>query len=309
MKRRPWNRWVAITVAVLCVLSVLVLQQTGAFSAAKSWEEATGYTTIPIQLRGARPTNEEPVIYWLGHSGFFIRWAGTTILIDPILSDRCTFLTRLWPSPVKANDLPKIDAVLLSHAHYDHLDLPTLKGITNLTNIVLPKGSDDFIPKQIVERSSIRGLEMWDAVTVGEIEIIAVPAMHNGSRNHPFESRYRAAGYIMRHGGRSLYFAGDTGSGTHFNIIREKYHPEIAILPIGGYMPTLILRHYHLSPDDAVHAALQLGAKRVIPCHFGTFRMAFDVPESALPLFAAIAAQESLHWEMPTVYDASSILP
>jgi L-ascorbate metabolism protein UlaG (beta-lactamase superfamily) len=109
-------------------------------------------------------------------------------------------------------------------------------------------------------------------------------------------------GWVVRAGGVALFFAGDSGLGSHFQTIGNRYRPQLAILPIGAYAPAWPLRRYHLSPEDAVEAAARLGVELVIPAHFGTFRLALDRPDDALPRFARAAQERGLRWAMPRFY-------
>lgn len=209
-----------------------------------------------------------PTLGWLGHSGFLLEWCGTTLLIDANLNDRCTLSRRLMPAFIEPDRLPPADAVLLSHAHFDHLDLPTLEAIRAPGAVIAPHGS---------------------------------------IRLHPFASGDLAVGYVIRHGGDAIYYAGDTGRGKHFAAIAAAFEPRLAILPIGAYAPRPILRRYHLNPEEAVAVAIELGVEVVVPSHFGTFRLSLDHPRAALPRFAKAAAGDEVTWLMPALVTARGL--
>ncbi len=269
--------FVAISLFVL-----VFLYETSWLTKPVPWEVASGWDRIKAQ--DEKVYTAEPKISWLGHSGFLIEFKETNILLDPNLSTRCSIVDRETEPFVLANDLPKIDAALISHTHYDHLDLPTLEGLKDLQKIVLAKGSEVFLPKGLTSKAI--GMETWSAIEIGNgIKITAVPAVHNGARNHPFESVYKALGYIISDGENTIYFAGDTGWGGHFEEIKKRHAPTITIIPIGGFEPYFILKNYHLNPEDAVKAAKIVGAKINIPTHFGTFRVALERQDVALPRF------------------------
>lgn len=278
----------------------------GSFSEPKSWEITSGFTDIPINSRPAfytPPNNSYPEIYWLGHGGHFIKWKGLNILLDPMLSDHSVILPRLALAPVKAEDLPEIDYVILSHMHYDHYDKETLEKIKTLKNLVLPKNSEIFITEGIIRKSKLIPLRENEVYTDNELQIISLKTLHNGSRNHPFSSDYRASAYLIKIGETSVYFSGDTGYGPQFKDVKERYSPNISIIPIGAYEPYFLLHKYHLNPEDAVWAGLDLGSGIVIPSHFGTFRMSLESPQTALPLFVQNANRNGLNIALAKMYE------
>jgi L-ascorbate metabolism protein UlaG (beta-lactamase superfamily) len=286
---------------LLLSLPLLVLYffwTIGSFSKVSSWEDASGFNEIPIENRPGfyKPeTSEDPEIYWLGHGGHFIKWQGINILLDPILNTHSAILPRLTPAPIKPEELPEIDYVLLGHMHYDHYDEYTLENIKVIKNIILPSKSEDFLTSKIKNKSNIIPLKENESYKNFSLEIVALKTLHNGSRNHPFSSSYHASAYLIRLGGKSIYFSGDTGYGPQFKALRKKYgSPDIAILPIGAYEPYFILKDYHLNPADAVKASMDLGAGITIPTHFGTFRMSLESPGSALPKFVHQAKLDSI---------------
>ncbi|MCB0322551.1 MAG: MBL fold metallo-hydrolase [Bdellovibrionales bacterium] len=285
----------------LLLLPGVVLHQLGWFREMRPWQEASGFTALPADLQPSpyTPGPDEARIAWLGHAGFLIELAGVRLLTDPNLSEQTTISRRVMLPPLRAQELGPIDAVLLSHSHYDHLDLPTLEQLAAVETLILPDGSERFLSQAVRLKSRVVGLQVGEEHRIGPVEIVAVPAVHNGHRFHPFSSTLHALGYVIRTEHFSLFFAGDTGWGPHFTAIREQYRPDAVILPIGGYLPYFVLRHYHLSPEDAVRAAEELGVRYVIPGHFGTFRVAFDLPESPLPIFARVAANKGVVWHLP----------
>ena len=287
---------------ILFVLITIFLLETNWLNYPLTTEQAMGISESELPTQNVVP--DEPKIEWLGHAGFLIRINKFNILIDPNLSEHCQIIHRTMRPFVHANELPDIDAVLISHAHYDHLDIPTLEGIKELKKIILPAKTEQYLPKDLRDRSI--PLEMNQTINLNQsddesksgLKIIQVKAKHNGSRNHPFSSDFFATGYIIVSDELTIYYSGDTGFGNHFEDIANKYNPDISILPIGSYEPYFILKNYHLDPADAIKAAKILKSKTIIPSHFGTFRLAIDRTNSALPEFIKLAKQENINWNL-----------
>lgn len=314
------RRGVGIALGAIVAAGVLG-EAPSFFGPARDWRTATGWDRIPLRERpasssllgvqsgvGADPEGW-PELRWLGHSGFILRWRGQTLLLDPNTSAWCTVSRRRLEASADLGSIGRVDAVLVSHAHYDHLDLQTLRSVRDLRSVVLPAGGEEVLAGAEWKGVRIESVEEGDAVRVGELEVIAVGAAHNGNRFHPLASRrHRAVGFVVRSGGLALYYAGDTGFGEHFRAIAERYRPRLAILPIGAFRPRFPMKAYHLSPEEAVAAARILGAETVIPCHFGTFRLSWDDPAEALPRFARAASQAGVRWVMPRLWRADGSL-
>jgi len=317
-------------VVVLPLLAVAL--HTGWGRAPEPWQQSTGWDRIDPALRPAAPrsrfvlggqgasatgepdgTGETIDLHWLGHSGFLLEWRGVRLLLDPNTSDHCTIAPRLMEPAVDVGALGPIDAVLVSHAHYDHLDLPTLAAVRDLRMIVVPAGSEEYVadlaPARGREGAEIIGLEEGISAAVGPLTVTAVHARHNGNRHHPLASRHLAVGYVIHAGGESVYFAGDTGDGSHLDAIGAELHPRLAILPIGAFSPPVPIGLYHLSPEQAVSAGRRLGAEVVVPCHFGTFVLALDRATTALPRFARAANAAGLAWAMPELLTEETWAP
>lgn len=285
-----------ILVAVLGAVGLLAWHLRW-FLPASGWESATGWNRVPAADRPHSVGAEAFTLDWLGHAGFVLRWEGVTLLIDPNTDAWCTLARRHFASPSPLPD--RVDAVLISHAHYDHLSTRTLDRVAGIGVTLLPAGSEAYLTDAERRHVHPRPVALHEAVRIGPLEVIAVPAAHNGNRFHPLASRTGAVGYIIRSPARTLYVAGDTGLRNGFAALRDRYRPHVAILPIGAYLPSWPLRLYHLSPEDAVTAAGRLGVESVVPCHFGTFTLSLDRPSAALPRFAAAARAAGLAWRMP----------
>ena len=302
--RRARRRLLIACATIAGLFVVALLAHLGWLSRAKPWQRATGWDRIPETMRPPdapawAAQDDPPSIAWLGHSGFVIRWKGAQILLDPNTSRRCTVSRRVLEDAEDVARLGPVDAILISHAHFDHLDMPTILRVPGTPRIVLPRGAEEYFSEERFPRGEFAPLVAGECEIVGPLEICGVRAQHNGNRAHPFASRVGALGYVIRAGGDAIYYSGDTGSGIPFESIRDEYHPRLAILPIGAWLPRIPMKYYHLSPEEAVDAALRLGVETVVPCHFGTFALSWDRPSSALPRFARAASERGASWRMP----------
>jgi L-ascorbate metabolism protein UlaG (beta-lactamase superfamily) len=225
------------------------------------------------------PTGELGVTF-IGHSSFLIQLGGRNILIDPVFSSRLIFLRRFRHPGLRIADLPKIDLVLLTHAHMDHLDRTSLRKIVRQQKrqyqrapfAVVPVRVDDLVND--LGFSSVETTETWHTLRHSGIEITRTPARHWGARM--FKDTDRGfGGYVLRSGPHSLYHSGDTAYFSGFREIGLRLSPEIALLPIGAYHPDSF-RTVHTSPEDALQAFLDLGARTMIPMHYGTFRLSYE---------------------------------
>jgi L-ascorbate metabolism protein UlaG (beta-lactamase superfamily) len=230
-------------------------------------------------------------VTFIGHATFLLGFAGLTILTDPIFSDRCSPLSWLGPKRARPPglalaDLPPIDLVLLSHNHYDHLDLPTLRHLSQhgAPPVITLLGNRRTILDSGL--TSIEELDWWNSTTHRGLRITATPARHFSART-PFD-RNRAlwGGFMLEHNGKRLFFAGDSGAGPHWTAIRDRLGPpDLALLPIGAYDPRWLMAPVHMNPAEAIQAFHDLGAAFAIGMHFGTFQLTdepIDEPERLL---------------------------
>jgi L-ascorbate metabolism protein UlaG (beta-lactamase superfamily) len=214
------------------------------------------------------------------------------ILTDPIWSKRCgpfgiTGLKRVSAPGVRFEDLPPIDIVLVSHNHYDHMDIPTLKMLRKVHNplFCVSLGNKEKLEKKGF--TNIYEFNWWEQQTLTEnLKVTYVPGQHFSRRGLWDRNKTLWGGFILEGSQGPIYFAGDTGYGAHFKQIHEKFGPlNFAILPIGAYQPEWFMSSVHMSPEDAVRAHLVLEAKASLAIHFGTFRLgdeAIDQPVEQL---------------------------
>jgi L-ascorbate metabolism protein UlaG (beta-lactamase superfamily) len=226
------------------------------------------------------------VVTLVNHSTTLIQHRGVNILTDPVWSERVSPLAWVGPKRKRApgvafEDLPPIDIILLSHNHYDHLDLPTLRRLNarGKSQIVVPLGVGPLV-------SGARELDWGDSVKLAGITIHAVPAYHFSARGLLDRNKTLWCGYFIDTGTTTICFAADTGFGGHFAQIRERFGaPRLALLPIGAYEPRWFMSAIHMGPDEAVRAHEILGAQTSIAIHHGTFQLAdegLDTPKREL---------------------------
>jgi L-ascorbate metabolism protein UlaG (beta-lactamase superfamily) len=252
--------------------------------------------TTPLEGVSQAPTlaqSHELGVTFIGHSSFLIQIAGQTVLVDPVFAKWLIVLRRLRHPGVRIDGLPAIDAVLLTHAHMDHLNRPSLRKIVTHTRrlsgkapvAIVPWGVENLI--QDVGFSRIISLEWWQTAGLGAIDVTLTPAKHWGARL--FNDTYRGfGGYVLCGGGHSIYHSGDTAYFSGFAEIGRRLAPEIALLPIGAYSPDNF-RSVHTSPEDALQGFLDLHAEWMVPMHFGTFRLSAEPVAEPLPRLLAAA--------------------
>ena len=215
----------------------------------------------------------------VNHSTVLLQQRGSNILTDPIWSERASPLAWIGPRRrrkpgVAWEHLPRIDAVLISHNHYDHLDLPTLRRLAARgdSTFIVPAGAGRLFRSENIKPA--RELDWGESLPLPGFTIHCVPALHFSSRGIFDRNMTLWCGYMIECQDRFVYFAGDTAFGRHFGQIREQFgSPRLALLPIGAYEPRWFMSPVHMSPDEAVRAHQTLGAKTSIAIHHGTFQL------------------------------------
>jgi len=218
----------------------------------------------------------------INHSTLLLQFSECNILTDPIWSERASPLSWIGPRRrrqpgVRWEDLPRIDAVLLSHNHYDHLDLVALRRLSDrgTCQFIVPAGVARLLQSRNI--GPVHELDWGESLPLSQIAIHSVPALHFSARGIFDRNRTLWCGYMIESAGRVIYFAGDTAFGGHFSQIRERFGaPGVALLPIGAYEPRWFMSSVHMGPEEAVEAHRVLGAKTSIAIHHGTFQLADD---------------------------------
>lgn len=253
-------------------------------------EPLVGEPQLPPQVG-----EDATAITFIGHSSFLIQTGGRGLLIDPVFATRLIVLRRQRRPGVRVRDLPRIDAVLLTHAHMDHLNRPSLRAVNRAMRrrglpapaAIVPTGVADLV--STLGFSRVEPLGWWQSAQVDAgLTVTATPARHWGARL--FHDTHRGfGGYTIQAAGQpAIYHSGDTGYFQGFREIGRRLHPEIALLPIGAYFPDSY-RAVHTSPEDALQGFEDLGAERMIPMHYNTFRLGREPMKEPLQRLMAAA--------------------
>jgi len=220
----------------------------------------------------------------IGHASVLVQSAGVNILADPIWSERASPFSFVGPKRVRApgvrfEDLPKIDLVVVSHNHYDHMDLPTLKRLWQRDRplIVTSLGNDTILRKAGIESVA---LDWGGTRPLGRDAAVTVERVHHwGSRWGVDRNRALWSGFTVRLPGGNLFFAGDTGfgDGSWASEAGRSGGPyRLAIIPVGAYLPRDVMKGSHIDPDEAVEVFARLGARTALGMHWGTFQLTFE---------------------------------
>jgi N-acyl-phosphatidylethanolamine-hydrolysing phospholipase D len=254
------------------------------------WRDVAGAPQRVADPIGELAHHSVATVTWVGHATLLLRHDGVRYLTDPAWSESAGPFGRLGarrfvPPAFALSDLPPVDFVLLSHNHFDHLDLPTLRELQRRqpgVRLFVPLGNGALLRGEGLER--VTELDWGDSVRVGEVEVHCLPSKHWSQRgafdrNRALWSSWAVVGPVRR-----VFFAGDTGAFPGFAAIGRQLGPfDLAALPIGAYEPISMMQPVHLNPEEAVGAARALGAQRTLGIHWGTFDLT-DEPVGEPPV-------------------------
>ncbi|KAF0155846.1 MAG: Zn-dependent hydrolase [Syntrophaceae bacterium] len=249
----------------------------------------------PDYQRIDHPDPAKIQITWIGHATFLIQLEGINILTDPIFNNKASPLglgfERKSPPGIPVDHLPPIHAVLLSHNHYDHLDLYTVKKLGNSPKYFIPLKLGQWFRDQKITHYT--EMDWWNTSMFKGIRVVSVPGQHFSRRAVRDGNKTLWAGWVLETKRGKILFAGDTGYSPHFREIREKLGPMgLALLPIGSYRPRWFMKTIHMDPPDAVSAHKDLQAQQSIAMHWGTFYIA-DEPLDEPPLYLKKTLKEA----------------
>lgn len=290
-------------------------QNRGFFSFAWRWLIGTDrpdWPTLENLSPGPRPdlivSGGTIRITPVGHATFLIQMDGLNLLTDPIWSDRCSPVSwagpkRHQPPGILFDDLPPIDAVLISHNHYDHLDRPTLQQLAakGTTRLLAPQGVGELIRETGVR--DVTELDWWQSISLSnEVKLTFVPSQHFSSRTLWDRNETLWGGFVISGPSGNIYYAGDTGYGAHFKEIARRFPSiRVALLPISPFRPQQSEIAYpplfsivHMGPAEAIQAHADLGARLSIAAHFQVFQLGWDGFDDAVKELTANMKKNTL---------------
>jgi L-ascorbate metabolism protein UlaG (beta-lactamase superfamily) len=249
------------------------------------WKKSPHRGSYPFSLAENNPSflksnRNKNTLTWIGHATVFLQMGGKNILTDPHFSERASPIQwagpkRVVPPGIALNDLPQIDYVIISHDHYDSLDVPTLKKLYaredgKETTFFVPLGLKDWFEKLGIK--NVIELDWWEEYKASEIRIIATPMQHWGKRSPFSRNEHLWASWVVISEGFRFYFGGDTGYSQHFKDIGKRYGPfDLSAMPIGAYAPRWFMKNHHINPEEALQAHFDIKAKQSVGIHWGTF--------------------------------------
>ncbi|MBI2981105.1 MAG: MBL fold metallo-hydrolase [Deltaproteobacteria bacterium] len=230
-------------------------------------------------------------IQYIGHSTVLIESGGVTLLTDPVLSHRLFWIKRQSPLPINPGDLPQPTAILISHAHYDHLDFPSFKYVTSQVPVIVPVGLKRLVSKFL--GNPVTEMETGSEISPGEgLTIRSFRVTHPGFRILPF--RYTGCnGYLITLNGYKIFFPGDTAYRSDFREL-AKERIDVALLPIGCYQPEWFMKKRHTNPAEAIQIFEEIGAKQMIPIHWGTFKLSTEPLDEPPLLLDRLASEKGI---------------
>jgi L-ascorbate metabolism protein UlaG (beta-lactamase superfamily) len=231
-----------------------------------------------------RPPEGMVSLTFVGHATVMITTPKTRLLTDPLRESSMYGLRRARAAGLHPEDLKDVDLVLISHAHRDHLSARSLRRVPKAATIVVPPRCGPLVRRfRFVESVELQPGSVFDHA---DVQVTAVPVRHSGARRG-------ACGYVIRAQGTCVYFAGDTGYFSGFAEIGRRFRPDVALLPIAGYEPT-VFREEHLSPLDAAYAFDDLGARVLMPIGYGSFPLSYEPLEAPLAWLRQVARERGL---------------
>ncbi len=263
------------------------------------------FSVVKPDVAFLRSNRIEPTLTWIGHDTFLIQLGGVNILTDPHLTERASPLSfagpkRYVPPPISFDELPRIDIVVVSHSHYDHLDLATLKRLAEQVGgpprYFLGLGLKAWAQRHGIP--NVQELDWWDRVEISGIALHFVPVQHWSARTPWDRDRTLWGAWVIAHETRRIFFGGDFGYSKDLADAAARFGGfDLAMIPIGSYEPRWFMKIMHVNPEEAVRAHIDLKARRSVAMHWGTFRLTDERLDEPLVKFAAALEKAGISQE------------
>lgn len=273
-----------------------------------SGERKTPKTKLPAQTPALLTEPEAGILTftWLGHSSFLLQIGGKTVLVDPVLSERSSPVSFAGPKrfselPLKADELPDMDVVFISHDHYDHLDWKTIQTIRDrVGTFVAPLGIDSILKGWGVPEEKIVSLNWWESTTVDDLQFTLTPSQHFSGRNPLKANSTLWGGVYISSATHRVYYTGDGGYYDVFGSVRERLGtPDLMIAECGQYDPAWA--QIHMFPEQTVQAGLDAGTSWLVPVHWGAFCICNHAWDDSIRRATAAAEAEGLPIATPRI--------
>lgn len=245
--------------------------------------------------------------FWIGHASVYVEVDGVRVLIDPVFSDYASPFPvgpkRFHPPPIALALLPRIDAVVISHDHYDHLDMATVRHLAARgTQFFVPLGVGAHLERWQVPEAQIRELEWWQEGSIGGVRFVCTPTRHYSGRGLTDSRATLWSSWSVLGPQHRFFYSGDTGHSKHFAEIGARLGPfDLSFIKIGAYGPGQPWIDIHMTPEDAVRAHGEVRGKRLFPVHWGTFNLAFHAWDEPIRRTVKAAAERGADLVTPRI--------
>ena len=261
---------------------------------------------LPSEFENLNARDSTISITWFGHSAVLLEIDGYRLLLDPMLGPAASpvsFFTKRfsYENSIPLEEITDIDAILISHDHYDHLDYPSILKLKKVTKkFFVPLGVGGHLKRWGVEESAIEELDWWTETSLDSLKLVFTPARHFSGRGFSDRNSTLWGSWVIKSRSNSIYFSGDSGYGPHFNVIGEKYGPfDLAMMECGQY--NVKWEAIHLMPEQTIQAGIDIQAKQLIPIHWGAFQLAVHTWDDPVLRASQIAREKGIQLTTPTI--------
>jgi L-ascorbate metabolism protein UlaG (beta-lactamase superfamily) len=271
----------------------------------------TPLPTVTPDFEAFAQSTEDLKVIWLGHSSILLNIEGQKVLIDPVLAPRVGplgfMMKRFQKTVVPPGDLPPIDLVLITHDHYDHLDMATIKAFQKTgTRFIVPLGVSAHLMHWGIPEARIQELDWWQSARFEGLEIIATPAQHFSGRHMVKQTRSLWASWVIKGAKQRVYFSGDSGYDVHFQEIGKAFGPfDLAFIESGQY--STLWPDMHLHPAQSLQAFKDLNARWYFPIHWGMFRLSMHAWYEPITIISAEAQKQQISLVTPRMGETATI--